>query len=207
VQPPTATISVEGGAVFDEPLVGSRRVWFPYGRYNLTVSAEGYTSRVVAIDAKDRTRIGSTVALQRAPVVEQPPPPPDQGSATGSADVGSGSADVIVESPPPPVIERRSIVPPLVVSGATIGIAGFALGFYMAALKSADDAGEASEQAVYNDARDKAIDRQHMSWAFGGVAAAGAIVSGILWYRYSSPPRVEVQATGTGAAVTLGGRW
>jgi hypothetical protein len=33
VQPPTATTTIEGGIPYDEPFVGSRRVWFPFGRY------------------------------------------------------------------------------------------------------------------------------------------------------------------------------
>ncbi|HEX5061818.1 MAG TPA: hypothetical protein VFV99_20765, partial [Kofleriaceae bacterium] len=41
VQPPAATTNVEGGVPFDEPLLGSRRVWFPFGKYKLTVHAEG----------------------------------------------------------------------------------------------------------------------------------------------------------------------
>jgi len=39
------------------------------------------------------------------------------------------------------------------------------------------------------------------------MAGAGAVISGILWYRYAAAPRVEVQASGTGAAITLSGRW
>jgi hypothetical protein len=204
VQPPTATTTVEGGVPFDEPLLGSRRVWFPFGKYKLTVHAEGHVDRVVTIDAKDHSAIPTRVSLEVAPK------PVDVGSAQ-EPDATSGSAIVLEPPPPPPpqvTTAKRSIVAPLVVSGATVGLGVAALGYYLAAVDWAEKAGEeTSDRMRYDDLVDKARSRQHMSWLFSGAATAGAVVSGILWYRYSSAPRVEVQATGSSTAITLSGRW
>jgi hypothetical protein len=202
VQPPTATTTVEGGVPFDEPLLGSRRVWFPFGNYKLTVHAEGHVDRVITIDAKDHSAIPARVSLELAPK------PVDVGSAQ-EPDAGSGSAVVIEPPPPPPppVTAKRSIVAPLVVSGVTVGLGVAALGYYLAAVDRANAAGKASDRQKYDALVDDARDRQHMSWLFSGAATAGAVVSGILWYRYASAPRVEVQASGSSAALTLGGRW
>lgn len=213
VQPPTATIAVAGGTVFDEPIVGSRRVWFPFGSYKLTVHADGYVDRVVEVEAKDRKPIASSVALQRAPAVDPNATAgsaagADSGSAQGSAaGSGAGPGSAIVEPPAAPVLAKRSLAPPIAATAVSFGLGGVALGFFLAARSSAQDAGEATTRTRYNELRDEARDHQHVSWAFAGGAAVAAVVSGVLWLRYTNPPRVEVQASGSGAAVTLGGRW
>jgi hypothetical protein len=208
VQPPTATTAVEGGAVFDEPIVGSRRVWFPFGSYRLTVHADGYTDRVIEVGAKDRKPVRASVALQRAAVVETPPPPPaETGPKPPPADVGSGSA--VVEQPPPlaPTLAKRSIVPPVAATVVTVGLGGFALGFFLAARTKAEEAGNATTMALHEELANDARSYQYISWGVAAGAGVGAIVSGLLWVRYANPPRVEVQASGGGAAVTLTGRW
>jgi hypothetical protein len=206
VQPPTATTIVEGGAVFDEPIVGSRRIWFPFGKYRLTVQAAGHVDRVIEIDAKDRGAIPARVTLQVAPPVEA-----GSGSAQGSAqvpDAGSGSGVIEAPLPPPPPVARRSLIAPIIATTATVIAGGAALGFYLSAIDDANQAGKATERMEYDRLAESARDNQRISWVFGGIAGAGAIVSGVLWYRYSrSEPRVEVQATGDGAGVTLSGRW
>ncbi len=206
VQPSTATTAVEGGVVFDEPVVGSRRVWFPFGSYRLVVHAAGHVDRVLDIAATDRKPITASVALERAPVETGPTEP---APATGSATVEAGTGAPITERPlpPPPLAAKRSMVAPIVVTAAAAGAGGAALGFFLAARGSADDAGKATDMVRYNELRDEAIDRQHISWGFAAAAGAAAIVSGVLWYRYASAPRVEVQATGSGAALSFSGRW
>lgn len=203
VQPPTATTSVEGGVVFDEPIVGSRRVWFPHGSYRLVVRAEGHTERMLELEAKDAAPIAASVVLERAPVDTGPTEP---APAQGSEDDGSANAIVAQPLPPAPA-PKRSVVAPIVTTAATAAAGGFALGFYIAALGSADNAGEATEMTRYNELRDQARDRQHIAWGFTAAAGAAAIVSGVLWYRYTSRPRIEVQASGEGAALSLSGRW
>lgn len=213
VQPSTATTAVEGGVVFDEPVVGSRRVWFPFGSYRLVVHAAGHVDRVLDIAATDRKPITASVALERAPV--ETASSTETGSTTdssaGSATVEAGTGTTITEPqlPPPPMppLTKRSMVAPIVATAAAAGAGGAALGFFLAARGSADDAGKATDMVRYNELRDEAIDRQHISWGFAAAAGAAAIVSGVLWYRYASAPRVEVQATGSGAALSFSGRW
>jgi hypothetical protein len=203
VQPPSATTTVEGGVPFDEPILGSRRVWFPFGKYRLTVHAEGHIDRIVEIEAKDRSAVPARVALDVAPPVEV-------GSAQGSAqEAGSGSAVVIEQPPPPPPpkLVKRSIVLPIVVTGATVALGGATLGFYLAALDNADAAGKTDDRMRYDYYVQGARNHQRSVWMFGGAATVGAAVSAYLWYRYTHAPRVEVQATGSSAAVTLSGRW
>jgi hypothetical protein len=219
VQPPTASTSVEGDVVFDEPIVGSRRVWFPFGRYRLTVHAAGHVDRVIEIEAKDRKPVPASVALQRAPAETGSGGSTGStgsaggadagsaaGSAQGSADVGSGSS-TITPPPPPPVLARRSVIPPVAASAVSLGAGAAALGFYLAARGSADEAGKATTMTRYTELADRARSQQHMSWAFAAGAGVGALVSGVLWYRYANPPLVEVQASGSGGAVTLGVTW
>jgi len=213
VQPPSATTAVEGGVPFDEPILGSRRVWFPFGKYKLTVHAEGHIDRVVEIEAKDRTAVPVRVALETTPAKVE------TGSAEGSADTGSastgsgsatietGSGSAVVEPPPAPAIAKHSIVPPVVATGASVAVGVVALLYWRAALDSADKAGKTDDATAYGKLKEEARSRQHMSWLFGGIAGAGAIVSGVLWYRYASAPHVEVQASGSGAGIAISGRW
>jgi hypothetical protein len=201
VQPATATTTVEGGVPFDEPILGSRRVWFPFGKYRLTIHAEGHVDRAIDIDAKDRSPVPVRVALDLAPPVEV-------GSATGSAVIPeTGSGSNVIDEPPPVVMRKPSVVAPIVATSATVVLGGVAAIFYVKALGAAEDAGFTDDRMTYDQLVDTARSRQHMSWIFGGAAGVGAIVSGVLWYRYKTAPRVEVQASGSDAAVTLSGRW
>ena len=210
VQPTTATTSVEGGAPFDEPIVGSRRVWFPFGSYRLTIHAAGHVDRIVELDAKERTARAISVALQRAPAETGPAEDPAQPPGEGSAALGSGSTSVIVTPPPPPpppVASRRSIVPPLAATIATVAAGGVTLAFWLGAKGRAEDAGLTDDRGEYDRLVGEARDKQRMAWVFGGVAGAAAIASGVLWVRYTQAPRVEVQANGAGGAIVLTGRW
>lgn len=223
VQPAAATTTVDGGVPFDEPLLGSRRVWFPFGHYKLTVHAEGRVDRSVEIDAKDHTALPARVTLERAPVEPVSPP---QGSATGSAEpTGSGSGSAVLGpgsaegsgsaeetgsgsvTITPLRVQRPSIVAPIVATAASVGVGAAALGFYLSARSAAHDAGNAADTMTYANLVDKAQLRQHISWILGGVAGAGAIASGFLWYRYARTSHVEVQASGSGVALSLSGRW
>jgi hypothetical protein len=212
VQPPTATTTVEGSLVFDEPIVGSLRVWFPYGTYKLTVHAEGHVDAVIPIDAKDHASVPARVALAIAPA----PPPIETGSAQpdrGSADVGAGSGSaslavvVVAPPPPPPPVGKPSKLGPIIATAAAGVLAGVAAGYYIAALDAADEAEEAETQLEHDELENTTYFRERIAWMVGAGAIGVGILSGVLWYRYASAPRVEVQASGAGGVVTLSGRW
>ena len=61
----------------------------------------------------------------------------------------------------------------------------------------------------WQELSDSAHRWQHASWALGAATGVGAIVTGILWYRATRVPqtRFEVNASGSGAAVSLSGSW
>src|SRR5262245_35129205 len=156
VQPSTATTTVAGGVPFDEPILGSHRVWFPFGKYKLTVHAEGHVDAVIDIDAKDRSAVPARVALQTAPGVDVGSAQGSQGSGdTGSANTGSagsdsaGSGSAIVEAPPAPAT-KPSVLPPIIATAASVAAGVTALGAFRAARARAEEAGEATDMTAYN---------------------------------------------------------
>jgi hypothetical protein len=102
---------------------------------------------------------------------------------------------------------KPSLVPPIVATAASAALGIVGVAYFRAALDSADQAGKTDDHARYDKLVDEVRSRQHRSWLFGGIAGMGAIASAVLWYRYASAPRIEVQATGSGGAITIGGRW
>lgn len=206
VEPVQATILVEGGVPFDEPIVGSRRAWFPYGSYKLVVHAEGYTDKVVDLTAKDHTAVRLATKLDKptgAPPIDQPP----------------------IEKPPigqPPIETRpveRSLAPPpdvapsklpAVTATAVTGVAAVsgAILYYLAYQKR-EDANELPAGSDFDEARSAMKSRLLGARIAGGVAIVGAGVSAYLWYRAtrSTSTTLEVQSTGDGAAVSFGGRF
>lgn len=213
VEPATASIAIEGGVPFDEPIVGPRRVWFPFGTYQLVVHAEGYVDRTVALEAKGHAPMAQPITLEREPVAP-PPPPPDVDAGSGA---GSGSAEttkpavppveVVVPPPARPVLVRRSRTPAIIASAATAGLGVAALGAWALARSRADDAGTQIDPTKYEAAVDSARTAQHLSWGTGIAAGVGALVSGYLWYRSAGTTRVDVEATGTSANVALRTAW
>ncbi len=241
VQPPSATTSVEGGVPFDEPILGSRRVWFPYGTYHVVVHAEGHVDRTLEIEAKDHAAVPMRVALERAPVAtasesgasgsssetgangsgsetgangsasESDSAANGSGSSveSGSASSGSGSdsAGGSLVTGPSPAPSRPSVVPPIIATALSGGVGAVALGYWLAARDRADQAGGEPAHEIYDSLVSDSRRYQHTSWVFGGIAGVGAVASAVLWYRYASAPRVELQATGSGAGVAISGRW
>lgn len=214
VEPPTASIAIEGGVPFDEPIVGPRRVWFPFGTYQLVVHAEGYVDRTVALEAKGHAPIAQPIALEREPVAPPPPPPPDADAGAGS---GSGSAEptkperpqvgIVVPPPRPSALVHRSRTPAIIASAATAGLGLAALGAWSLARSRAERAGTQLDPTKYDDDVGAAHTWQHVSWGTGIVAGVGALVSGYLWYRSAGTTRVELEATGTTANVALTASW
>jgi hypothetical protein len=205
VQPATATFAV--GTFYDEPFVGSRRVWFPYGVYALTFHAEGHVDKLLEIKADAHAPVAARVTLDRTPV--EPPPP----IATGSG-AGSGSAVVTPrpQDPPRPIIINpipKSRVPPIVATTATFFAAVAAVVLYTQAKNKADTAADAQTMDEWRDIADSVQLRERLAWGVGGLAVIGAVASGYLWYRATRGPEshVQVTATGDGATVSLTGRW
>jgi hypothetical protein len=207
VQPPTASFTAN--TYYDEPFVGSRRVWFPYGDYKLTVHAEGYVDKIVEMKAENRTPVPARFSLDKAPVVETPPP--GTGSGSGSETIaaeGSGSA---VAEPRPIIVEpvRKSRMVPIIVTTASFVSVGAALACYSLAKSKALTAPDATSREQWQAIADGVHLRENLAWGFAGLAVVGAAVSGYLWYSATRTPssHVEVAATKDGAAVSLSGRW
>jgi len=194
IQPQSATTTFASGD-HDEPLVGSRQVWVPFGSYRVTIHAEGYVDRVLEITATNRDRDEHSVKLEPI-TAAKPTPDPDRPRP-------------VPDMPPPPPARERSLVAPIIASAATGVLGGIAVGFYFAARSSAADANdEQVARADYAVHADDARSRQRISWGFGAVAGAAAITATILWVRaMRKPAPVEVSATRTSAGILLIGRW
>lgn len=195
IEPQSATTTFASG-VHDEPLVGSRQIWVPFGAYRVTIHAEGFTDRVLDITAENRDRADHGIKLEPSTSLPRPTEPRD------NTRVGDPLP------PPPPPAAERSFVAPIIASAATGVAGGLALGFYLAARGSASEAGRAATNEMYTDAADDAEGRQRISWMIGGVAAVGAVTAGVLWYlALRKPAPVEISASRGGAGLSLVGRW
>lgn len=194
VQPQSSTTTFAAG-VHDEPLVGPRQVWVPFGSYRVTIHAEGYADRILDIPATSRERAEYNIKLEPAAAVVAPPP----------------DRQITALPPPPPPAAGPSYFAPIVASAATGVLGGLALGVYVTARGQAETAADANavgDARAYDAAADTARKRQYISWGIGAAAGAAAIVSGILWYRAAtSSARVEVTATASSGGVTVVGSW
>ena len=192
VEPATAATVVEHGDGADEPLVGSRRAWVPYGHYKLTIHAEGFVDQVVEGDAADHAAITARARLAPTPIAPRRDPDP------------------VVHPHPDPAsrqVPERSHAGAIVMTtlaGAT-GIA--ALGCYAMARSRAGDAGTSTSRADYVRLVDSTRAWQHASWVGAGVGGLAAIAAGYLWYRSPAEPKLTVMATGDGATVTFSRTW
>jgi hypothetical protein len=221
VEPPTASLAVVGGVPYDEPFVGARRVWFPFGTYRVSVHAEGYTDQIIDVDARDRAARPVKITLAPEPAAGSA----SEGSAgassaaAGSAAAGSaaegsaaeaaGSGSTAVPSPPAPplVLAHRSRVPAIAASGATVALGATSIALWRLAISRANRAGTRSDPTLYEADVDSARSWQKTSWIAGGVAGVAALVSAYLWYRSSGTTRVNVEATGSSAAVSFSAPW
>lgn len=203
IQPDTAASTLDGG-VHDEAIVGSRRVWVPFGSYTLVVHAEGFVDEKQPIVADSTNPRSISVKLLAASSTTVRP-------GTGElSDGGSGQtgSEPSRAAPPAPAPPRRSFVAPIVASAASGAFGGLALGFYLSARGTGADAEKASDGDSYNALSDDARSQQRVSWVIGGVAGVTAVVAGVLWYRATrSPARLDVSATGSGASASLTLRW
>lgn len=204
IQPSSATTTFASG-IHDESLVGSRQVFVPYGRYQVTIHAEGYRDRVIEIVADNSQPAELSVKLEPA-LVEPTPPAPSPAPAPPPPE------KPLPEAPPPAPAAQRSLVAPIVASAATGAFGGLALGYYISARGAAEDATAAGRDGLsldlYNTYADRADTRERIAWIAAGAAGVTAVVAGIFWYRaMKTPSRVEVTATHESAAVSILGRW
>jgi hypothetical protein len=193
VQPDSATTTFDGG-VHDEPLVGSRRIWLPFGHYRATVHAEGYSDRVLELQISDRSPAEESIKLTR--------PRPGE-----SAESAAPVLTAIASPGPPPPAPRASLLAPVVASSAAGALGGVALGFYVIARGTAEPE-ESPQTGAGVRTSDTARGQRYAAWAFAGVAGVTAIVAGALWYRRAkSSARIDVQATAQHAGATFSIRW
>lgn len=178
VEPSTAETVIEGPDMHGDSVVGSRRIWLPFGGYTLKIHAEGYADQSVTVDATAHTPVIKRVALERAatkPVAEQTPiaDQPPQVTATTA-----------LQAPPVEVhAEQKSKLPALVATGVTGAATVTTILFWSIARSHASDAGNAMNPDVYFDEVDAARTNQHRSWIAGAVTGVAAAASAFLWYR------------------------
>lgn len=202
IQPHTATTTFASG-IHDESLVGSRQVYVPYGRYQVTIHAEGYRDRVLEIVADNPQPAELSVKLEPAPAEPATPTP---------TPTPTPAEQPLPDVPPAAPQQQRSLVAPIVASAATGAFGGLALGFYLSARSAAGDATDAARDGasldLYTTYADRADSRERSAWIAAGATGVVAIAAGILWYRaMKTPSRVEVTATHEAAAVSIIGRW
>jgi hypothetical protein len=92
-EPAIATVSIVGGAPFDEPL-GQGRAWFPRGTYTLVIEAPGHDTQRRQLVAAGTTSMTQLIQLNRTVI----PPKPDRrwlGYAVGGVGVASFGVGVV----------------------------------------------------------------------------------------------------------------
>jgi len=207
-EPASAAISITGASSpFDEPVVAGT-VWVPPGHYTITFRAPGYDDKSREVDVKLDQTITENVQLAAATAPRAEPTAPPVTTVAPTTTVPP-TTTVAPTSPmtkqPETIAEPPSKLPAIVATAATAAAAIAAVSLYVIARGHVDDARVAAVRADYDAAVDAATSDQHLSWILGGVAGAGAIVSGFLWYRASTAPVVEVRSGG--AVVGVAGRF
>ena len=175
--PATASATFDHGPI-DEPIIGQQTVWLPFGTYRLHVHEDGYVDRDEPVRAADRTAITTRVTLER-PVATKPPVHVDQ----------------VVPAPVPP---RPSKLPAIAATAGTVVVGVLAGLAYFHASDLNDQAGRTQDYPTYKDLRASTLEYKHLAWLGGGLAAAGAVASALLWYR-----DVHVEAAPDRAVVVL----
>jgi hypothetical protein len=193
----------------DEAFVGPRAIWLPYGTHRLTFSADGFTTETRDVEATASKRMSVSVTLQRTPIETVPidagSETPDAGVAIGSA--GSGSPSVV--PPVTPIEHRPSKLPAIATSAVSVGLLAVAAVTYRNAHDRADIAGLGLDGDTLQADKDYVSRQNTYMIATASLGLVGAGVSAYLWYRalHSPATHVEVNATGSGASVSVGGRF
>ncbi len=210
LEPGVATLTIEGGAPYDEPVVGSGRIWLPYGSYRLRAAANGYLEQTLVIEVKGHAALPRRIKLEKAPEVDTGVKPDVTKPDVTRPDVARPDATKRAPISPVPALatRTRSKAPAIIATTATGALAITAALLYFKARIYVNDADAAEDQATFDELHDESHRFQKLAWAFGGLAATGAVVSGFLWYRaLRTEPAVEVSATANGATVSLRGRF
>jgi hypothetical protein len=192
LEPQAAVLVIEGGKPYDEAIVGGGRIWLPYGTYRIVVRAPGFAEGRSEITANSHTALPLRVTLEKQPEkpIEKPIERP-------------------IEKPiEATVVARPSKVPAIIATGVTGAAAVVGLVFWLRARGFSADAEAANTIEEYDRLHDKMHTSQHISWVAGGIAGAGAIASGFLWWRVlRAPATVEVTTSPNGAGVAIRGRF
>lgn len=198
-EPAGATVIVQAFGD-DESFIGSRVVWLAEGKQTLVARAEGYEDLTLDVDVTGHERQTVRLALERPRVVVSP------------AQIGSESSSSSDHAIVAPIVEAKpvapSLVPALVSTGITAGAVVLAVIAHGKAADRADLAQFALTQEAYDADRNAVSQWNSVTGVSIGIAAAGAAVSGYLFYRaFNARSQVEVNATSQGGAVAISGRW
>ncbi len=183
VEPATATLELETFER-DEKFVGSRALWMTTGRHTATVSAEGYTTRRVDIDATATTGL-VTIELVPAPTA-----------------VGGPSR------PAEPRTSSRGPLPYIVAASALV-LAGGAIGFEVAGRSKYDESKTIEDNEAQEAAYDAANTRHYVAQALAAGAIVGAGIAVYLFVRSESESGLVVSpsASSSAAGLVLSGRF
>jgi len=187
VTPATAAVAIDGAESFSGP----RAIWVAAGTRTITTTADGYTKdeRVVTAIAHDTTKVA--LELQRPAAPAAKPVPPVKPEPVPEP------APLVVAEP-----SRPSRGPAIAAAAATGALAITGTIAYVRARGFAGDAGASDlTRPKYDRLVDRAKTWRNISWLLGGLAGAGAVASGYLWYRVAT--HVEVAPSGASVAITL----
>lgn len=187
VDPPTAAATIEASP-FDEPIIGQRSVWLPFGTYRVHVHQDGYIDHDEPLHVADRAPVTLHIQLAK-PVIEAPKP----------------DKPVVkpVVTPPAPVVtveHHPSRTPAIAATAGTVALGLLGGLAYLHALDLNDQAGATHDYTTYKSLRASTLDYKHLSWVAGGLAGVGAIASGLLWYR-----SMHVEVAPDHAIASIGG--
>ena len=191
IEPNQAAIAAVGNEPFDEPILGSRVVWFPWGAFSVVIHAEGFVDQTLAIDARSHDAITKPVTLVRAPLVvpphEQPPP------------------QVTVQRRPARSSSLTKPITATVIAGVTGATALAFYGFARIRAGEANTASDAGNKPTYEDAARAARRWQGFSVGAAVLSAASAGTAVYFWLRVTR--HVDIEPTAGGAAVSFGGHF
>lgn len=192
VAPDTATLELE---TFDrdEKFVGSRTLWMTLGRHTATVSAEGYATQRVEIDATTSTGRIEIALVPGGAAMPAPTPTPITMPAPTPGDGSRPSHRVL----------------PLVVASSALVLAGGAIGFELAGRSKYDESKTLEDNAAQEAAYDAANTRHYVAQALAAGAIVGAGVAVYLFLRPRSESGVTVSpaASASSAGLVLSGRF
>jgi hypothetical protein len=192
--PADASTRIEPGPL-DEPIVGRRTVWLPFGHYRAVVHAPGFRDAAVDIDAHDHAVIAIEPHLVPSPGERTPERVAEPRRAPEAATARSATASGRPHDAP-------ARWPAIATAIGALAAGGVAIGAYVHARGQNDLAGMTTDYERYQELRASTLSWKHAAWASAGLASAGALTSAYLWYRVW-----HVEVTPSRAVVSLTRRW